>query len=62
MYEVPRVEGQNTDIVCGVECLLLLGTGIVFWVADASIVFDVEVEFRQVEIGMERSGFSVLVD
>jgi len=60
--EIPGVDGQDIEIVGGVQGLLLGYSKVVFSVANAAVVFDVEVEFWQVEVWAERSSLAVVVN
>ena len=60
--EIPGVDGQDIEIVGGVQGLLLGYSKVVFSVANAAVVFDVEVKFWQVEVWAERSRLAVVVD
>ena len=60
--EVPRVERDDVQVVDGIGGFLDGSSDVIVLVANATVVFDIEVEFGKVEVWAERSCLAIVVD
>jgi hypothetical protein len=62
LNKVPWIERDNVQIVGGIGGFLDGCSDVIVLVADAAVVFDVEVEFGKVEVGAKDSNLAIVVD